>query len=248
MSKITLTPNAAGTGTFTLASPNSDTNRTFTLPDSTGDLLTSESTLSSDKLTGALPAIDGSSLTSLTSANLTGALPAIDGSSLTGIETSSGGSASMSLSGNAVSTITGIPALATQIQVCLYNQSWSAVSVGTLIQIGTSAGIQSTGYTSHCKQILVNIVSNRNATTGFNFKSLAAAERLNGIMTLTRMGVGSNTWVGSWMFGYYAGSGATFGGGEVTLSGELDRVSLKPESSGGTNDGTGSLMTVKWSL
>tara|TARA_R110002124_G_scaffold120485_1_gene278527 strand:- start:411 stop:686 length:276 start_codon:yes stop_codon:yes gene_type:complete len=91
-------------------------------------------------------------------------------------------------------------------------------------------------------------VSNRNATTGFNFKSLAAAERLNGIMTLTRMGVGSNTWVGSWMFGYYAGSGATFGGGEVTLSGELDRVSLKPESSGGTNDGTGSLMTVKWSL
>jgi hypothetical protein len=41
-------------------------------------------TVSSSKLTGALPAIDGSALTSLTSGNLTGALPAIDGSALTG--------------------------------------------------------------------------------------------------------------------------------------------------------------------
>jgi hypothetical protein len=36
MSNIALTPNASGTGTFTLASPNSDTNRTLTLPDTSG--------------------------------------------------------------------------------------------------------------------------------------------------------------------------------------------------------------------
>ena len=42
-------------------------------------------TMASSKLTGALPAIDGSALTSLTSGNLTGALPAIDGSALTGL-------------------------------------------------------------------------------------------------------------------------------------------------------------------
>jgi hypothetical protein len=40
--------------------------------------------ITASKLTGALPAISGASLTSLTSANLTGALPAIDGSALTG--------------------------------------------------------------------------------------------------------------------------------------------------------------------
>ncbi len=39
-------------------------------------------------LTGTLPAIDGSALTSLTAGNLTGTLPAIDGSALTGIDTS----------------------------------------------------------------------------------------------------------------------------------------------------------------
>jgi len=93
MSKIALTPNDSGTGTFTLASPNSNTSRTLTLPDAAGELLTSTgdgsglTSLTSANLTGALPAIDGSGLTSLTSANLTGALPAIDGSALTGIST-----------------------------------------------------------------------------------------------------------------------------------------------------------------
>ena len=40
MSKISLTPNASGTGTFTIASPDSNTNRTLTLPDADGALLT----------------------------------------------------------------------------------------------------------------------------------------------------------------------------------------------------------------
>jgi hypothetical protein len=38
MSNIALTPNASGTGTFTLASPNSNTNRTLTLPDAAGEI------------------------------------------------------------------------------------------------------------------------------------------------------------------------------------------------------------------
>lgn len=45
MSKIALTPNASGSGTFTIASPNSDTDRTLTLPDEAGTVLTSASTL-----------------------------------------------------------------------------------------------------------------------------------------------------------------------------------------------------------
>ncbi len=39
MSKIALTPNASGTGTFTIASPNSNTDRTLTLPDAAGTVL-----------------------------------------------------------------------------------------------------------------------------------------------------------------------------------------------------------------
>lgn len=63
MSNIALTPNASGAGTFTIASPNSGTSRTLTLPDTTGVLLNDASALASSKLTGALPAIDGSALT-----------------------------------------------------------------------------------------------------------------------------------------------------------------------------------------
>jgi hypothetical protein len=40
MSSIKLSPNASGTGIFTVAAPNSNTDRTLTLPDSTGTILT----------------------------------------------------------------------------------------------------------------------------------------------------------------------------------------------------------------
>jgi len=40
MSKVSITGNNAGTGTFTIAAPNSNTNRTLTLPDEAGTALT----------------------------------------------------------------------------------------------------------------------------------------------------------------------------------------------------------------
>lgn len=42
MSKVALSGNASGTGTFTIASPNSNTDRTLTLPDSSGTIATVE--------------------------------------------------------------------------------------------------------------------------------------------------------------------------------------------------------------
>lgn len=43
MSKIRLTPNASGTGTVTITAPNTNIDRTFSLPDETGTVVTSES-------------------------------------------------------------------------------------------------------------------------------------------------------------------------------------------------------------
>ena len=43
MSKIRLTPNASGTGTVTLTVPSTSTDRTVTLPDETGTVITTES-------------------------------------------------------------------------------------------------------------------------------------------------------------------------------------------------------------
>ena len=51
MSKISITPNASGTGVFTISSPATNTNRTLTLPDEAGTVLTTAGVPSS-----ALPA------------------------------------------------------------------------------------------------------------------------------------------------------------------------------------------------
>ena len=72
MSRITLAPNASGTGTLTLAAPNTNTDRTLTLPDATTTLVGTDATqtltnksIAASQLTGALPALDGSALTGL---------------------------------------------------------------------------------------------------------------------------------------------------------------------------------------
>ena len=55
MSKVAITGNASGTGTFTIASPDSNTDRTLNLPDSAGTLATAESTLTQFNASGSAP-------------------------------------------------------------------------------------------------------------------------------------------------------------------------------------------------
>ena len=59
MSKISLQPNASGTGTFTLAAPDSNTNRTLTLPDGAGTVLVGSSadTSSDNTVTHKVPVV-----------------------------------------------------------------------------------------------------------------------------------------------------------------------------------------------
>jgi len=55
LSKITLSGNASGTGTFTIASPNSNSDRTLNLPDAGGDMVltTATQTLTNKTFSGA---------------------------------------------------------------------------------------------------------------------------------------------------------------------------------------------------
>ena len=55
MSRISLSGNASGTGTLTIAAPNTNTDRTLTLPDSTGTIATAESTLAQFNASGSAP-------------------------------------------------------------------------------------------------------------------------------------------------------------------------------------------------
>jgi hypothetical protein len=100
MSKIRIVGHASGSGILTIAAPNTDTDRTITIPDVTGTLLDSGSDLPAANLTGTiadarfpatLPAASGANLTALPAANLTGTLPAISGAALTGVRDTTGG-------------------------------------------------------------------------------------------------------------------------------------------------------------
>ena len=73
MAKVKITGHASGTGVLTVTAPNTSSDRTITLPDSTGTLLDENSSLPAANLTGTIA-----------DARLPDPLPAIDGSSLTG--------------------------------------------------------------------------------------------------------------------------------------------------------------------
>lgn len=55
MSKIALASNVSGTGTLTLSAPNTNSDRTLTLPDSAGTIATAESTLAQFSASGSAP-------------------------------------------------------------------------------------------------------------------------------------------------------------------------------------------------
>jgi hypothetical protein len=82
MSKVKIQGHASGTGVLTVTAPNTSTDRTITLPDSTGTILDENSSLPAANLTGT---VADARISTLTASKLTGALPALDGSALTGI-------------------------------------------------------------------------------------------------------------------------------------------------------------------
>jgi hypothetical protein len=129
MSKITLAPNAAGTGTLTIAAPNTSTDYTLTLPTATTTLVGTDATqtltnktIGGSQLTGT---VAGSLLTgTVASSLLSGALPAIDGSALIGVS-------SMTLLGT-LATTSGSSQTLSSLDLTTYKLvffSWNNVSL-----------------------------------------------------------------------------------------------------------------------
>jgi len=82
MSKVKIQGSASGNGILTIQAPTTSTDRTITLPDSTGTILDENSSLPAANLTGT---VADARISTLTASKLTGALPAISGASLTGV-------------------------------------------------------------------------------------------------------------------------------------------------------------------
>lgn len=203
MSKIVFTPNASGTGNFTITSPNSNTNRQVDLPDAAGGIVIDSATQTLTNKTLASPTISGT--------------PVMSASVITS------GTANTSLSGSAID-FTGIPSWVKRVTVMFNGVSTNGTS-NILVQIG-SGSVTTSGYNSAgagCVNAAAPALGV--STAGFIIYNDTATDVRNGHIVITLMG--SNLYSSSHILGGSSTRNvAWWGAGVVTLTGSLDRVRI----------------------
>ena len=185
------------------------------LNSSGGGSVTLQEPATASALTLGLPAVNGTVITTADSGTVT---PTMLSQKLT-LET-----AKATTSGTSID-FTSIPSWVRRITIAFDGVSTNGTS-SQLVRIGTSSGIETTGYTSSGSLLRNNLSSAAvSDTTGFVMYTASASYALGGVMTL--INIASNKWVGSHSFGDTASGAVAFAGGGVkTLSGTLDRIRL----------------------
>ena len=133
------------------------------------------------------------------------------------------GSAQNSTSGTAID-FTGIPSWVKRVTVIFNGVSTSGTS-NLLVQLGTSSGLASSGYNSTTVGINVSTFGGGGSSSaaGYIIQSDSASATRSGHLVATL--VSSNTWASSHSI-KFSSTQVTFGGGDITLSGTLDRVRI----------------------
>lgn len=125
-------------------------------------------------------------------------------------------------SGTALDLSTAIPSWVKRITVALRGVSTSGTT-DLLIQVG-SGSYQTTGYISSAAYAATaNSTGATSSTAGFNMIFGNAAQVVSGLMTLVN--VGGNVWIEAHS-GKVSTTVGIMGGGEVSLSGALDRIRI----------------------
>jgi hypothetical protein len=133
------------------------------------------------------------------------------------------------VSGTAVSAtgtaidFTGIPSWVKRITVMFSGVSTNGTSI-IETRLGTSGGIEATGYLGSTTRLSSSALSTGNSTTGFMINTDSAAYLYQGSLVIAN--VTANTWVCSGVVGV---SGSTYSflvGSSKALSGTLDRVRI----------------------
>jgi hypothetical protein len=137
---------------------------------------------------------------------------------------------------------TGIPSWAKRVTVMLSGVSLTSNGQYIEVRIGTTSGVENTGYTSGYGEVTGATASLEESTTGFILGSSSSSDLTTSVITL--LNVSGNLWIASGTY-YNAGSTADMGyiTGTKTLSGVLDRVRITTFSNAGVFDaGTVNIM------
>jgi len=143
------------------------------------------------------------------------------------------GTAQATTSGTLID-FTGIPSTVKRITVMLDGVSTSGTG-SYLIQLGTSSGVETTGYLGS------SVVARQGAgsigsliPSGIGLYSNSSSSVIHGIVTITKLA--SNTWIASASFSFSNTSHAGSSGSSKTLSGVLDRIRLTTSGGADTFD------------
>ena len=229
--------NGTNGGSVTLTSGAAASATTLTLPNVSGTVLHTGTTvtpaqggtgLTSVGTAGNILTSDGTAWTStapaatgLPTATAVGHIPfSTNGSTYTATQKIVQGTAQASTSGTSID-FTSIPSWVKRITVMLNGVSTNGTSIPQ-VQIGAGS-FTTSGYVSSAASVSSSPVIT-SATTGFLLVGQGnAANLINGLLTI--YAVGSNLWVAS-VSGSISTVVALCGGGNVTLGGTLDRVRI----------------------
>ena len=128
-----------------------------------------------------------------------------------------------STSGTSVS-FTGIPSWVKRITVMFSGVSTNGTSI-PLIRLGTSGGIESTGYLGSGIQLIDGSAVNGGVeTTGFQIRNALAVNNLNGAISICLLS--GNLWVAQGCLSSSAANYGFFVSGSKTLAGTLNEISI----------------------
>ena len=135
------------------------------------------------------------------------------------------GTAVASTSGTSID-FTGIPSWVKRVTVMFNGVSTNGTSE-VILRIGTSSGIQATGYLT-TSSIAASLVASTNDTTGFRIfnNGGSASDVRNGFITFVLLDSASGIWAATGLIGQSDQARMCTVAGSKTLSGTLDRVRI----------------------
>ena len=163
MSKIALSGNASGTGTFTIASPNSNSDRTLNLPDNSGTLLSNAST-AGFPAGSVIQVVQASTSTIVATTSTTPADTGLSGS----ITPTSASSKILVIVSQAMNVSRGTNNY-NAVQVQLLRDSTTIQNVGRVLLL--SAGTAATGFIELGGRVDITYLDSPNTTSATTYKT-----------------------------------------------------------------------------